>query len=36
MQEGKINGVIPTSADKDWKYVSDFGGLDKFVGAVTE
>ena len=36
MQEVKINDVIPTSADKVWKYVSDFWGLDKFVEAVTE
>lgn len=36
MQEVKINGTINTSANKVWELVSDFGGLDNFVEAVTK
>lgn len=36
MQEVKINGTINTSANKVWELVSDFGGLDTFVEAITE
>jgi len=36
MQRITVNGTINTSADKVWEWVSDFGGLDKFVEAVTE
>lgn len=36
MQEVNISGTINTSANKVWELISDFGGLDNFVEAITE
>lgn len=36
MQKIKINDTINTSANKIWKLVGDFGGLDNFVEAIAD